>query len=93
MLSSIIAPSLLLGLIISLTYAAIFHLWRGNSMRDLLSYCIAAILGFGAGQLLGTIVRVPILQVGEIHLIEATLGAWVAMGVASLFITPQRRHT
>jgi H+/Cl- antiporter ClcA len=93
MLSSIIAPSLVLGLALSLTYAAIFHLWRGNSIRDLLLYCIAAILGFGAGQLLGTIVRVPFLQIGEIHLIEATLGAWVAMAVVSLFITPQRRHT
>ncbi len=87
-----IAPSLLLSLLLSVGYAALFHLWRGRSLGDLLLYLLVSAVGFGAGQLAGTLLRTPLLQIGEVHLVEATIGAFVALGIATLLTTPLTRR-
>lgn len=74
-----VSPGLLLSLLIALGYAALFHLWRGRTLRDLAAYLIASLLGFGAGQLIGVFSRTPLLEIGDVHLFEATLGAWLAL--------------
>lgn len=89
---SLIAPGLLLSLVLSVGYASLFHLWRGRTVRDLVLFLIVSLVGFGAGQLVGTLVRIPLLQVGEVHLLEASLGAWAALAVAQLFTNPSPRR-
>lgn len=91
MSTSILSPSLVLSLVLSMGIAAMFHLWRGRSLRDLLLYLLVAMVGFGAGQLVGTIIRTPLLQVGDVHLLEASVGAWVALAVAHVVTTPATR--
>ena len=73
------APALLLGVLFSIGYASLLHLWGGRSVRDLFIYCISALVGFGLGQLIGIYTRIPFLEVGELHLIEGTVTAWVAL--------------
>lgn len=90
--TSLIAPSLLLSILMSVGYGALFHLWRGRTFRDLILFIIVAVVGFGVGQLAGTLIRTPLLQVGEVHMLEATVGAWLALGVASLVVTPAARR-
>lgn len=91
--ASLIAPGLLLSIVLSVGYASLFHFWRGRSLRDLLLFLIVSAVGFGAGQLVGTLIRVPLLQVGEIHLLEASLGAIVALSVAQVFTNAAARRT
>jgi hypothetical protein len=87
-MSALISPGLLLSVILCIAYASVFHFWRGRTLRDFAMYTVAAALGFGAGQLVGMFTRISWLQIGEVHVVEATLGAWLAMAALHLALTP-----
>jgi hypothetical protein len=81
-------PTLLLGLIISILYGSLFHLWRGGGPGRLLYYLILSILGFGAGHILANYFALSFDRLGQIHLGSASLGSllfllggnWLAPG-------------
>lgn len=75
-------PALLLGLILSTVYAALFHLWGGRTVRDLLLYWIASVVGFAIGQAVGLFIRIPLLEIGQLHVLEGSIGAFVGLAVA-----------
>lgn len=77
-----VSPALLLGLLLSTTYAALFHLWGGRNLRDLLIYWLAAIVGFAAGHAIGALTQISLLQIGQLHVVEGTIGAIAALIVA-----------
>jgi hypothetical protein len=73
-------------------YASLLHLWKGRSLRDLLLYLVASAVVFAVGQLLGLLLQIPLPRMGQVHVIEATIFAWVALiGVREL--TVARRTT
>jgi len=76
------SPAMLLGLLFCLGYGALAHLGAGQSLRDLLGFLLVSTLGFGIGQLLGTLLQSPFLQIGELHLFEASLAAWLLLALA-----------
>jgi hypothetical protein len=92
MSTSLLAPSLLLSILVSIGLASLFHLWRGRTMADLVLFLIAATIGFGVGQLAGTVVRIPLARVGEIHVVEAILGALLALAIAQMVTRPIARR-
>ncbi len=82
---SLIPPALLLSALLSVAYAALLHLWKGRSLRDLVVYQIAAAGGFALGQLVGLLLQMPLPRIGQVHVVEATLFAWLALiGVREL---------
>ncbi len=68
------SPPLILSLIIASAYAAFFNLWQGGNARDLLIYLAACWLGFAIGELVGDFVGLDILMIGQIHVLEGTVG-------------------
>lgn len=76
------SPPLVLSLIIASAYAAVFNLWQGGSAKDLLLYLLACWLGFGIGELAADLLDVDILMIGEIHVLEGTIGAWLLLLLA-----------
>lgn len=72
-------PALVFGLLLSAGYAALFHLWTGKSLRNLVVYLFAAVLGFGAGQWAGQLLQLDLLRIGQLYLIETGLGALLAL--------------
>lgn len=83
-MSADVPPALVLGSLFCVGYAAALHLWSGRNARDLFLGLLMASMGFGFGQVIGLLTAVPFLQIGQLHLLEATLGAWLLMGVARL---------
>lgn len=79
-----VPPALVLGSLCCLGYAALLHLWLGRNGRDLWISLLMACMGFGFGQAIGLLTAAPLWQIGQLHLLEATLGAWLLMGVARL---------
>jgi hypothetical protein len=77
-----LTPALLLGFILSTIYAALFHLWGGRTVRDLLFYWIASMLGFAIGQAVGVFTQIPLLEVGQLHVLEGSIGAFIGLAVA-----------
>jgi hypothetical protein len=77
-----LSPALLLGALFCLGYGALAHVGGGRSVRDLIGFLSVSTLGFAVGQLLGTMTQSPFLQIGALHLFEASLTAWLLLAVA-----------
>ncbi len=74
-------PTLFLGLILSTLYGAIFHLWRGGNAGRLFLYLILAWVGFWIGHLIGNTLNVSFDLIGQLHIVLATLGSIVLLGI------------
>jgi hypothetical protein len=79
---SAMPPAVLLAALLAGAYGAVFHIWRGRTFRELPLYLIAAALGFGLGQTLGSMANLDILTIGSLHVIEASLGSWGLLFIA-----------
>jgi hypothetical protein len=75
----LVPPALLLGGLLSIGYASLLHLWGGRTLRDLLLYLVASASGFAVGQLLGVLLQIPLPAIGQVHVVEASLFAWLAL--------------
>jgi hypothetical protein len=75
----LVPPALLLSVLLCTAYASLLHLWGGRSLRDLLVYLAAAASGFAVGQLLGMLLQIPLPRIGQVHVVEASLFAWLAL--------------
>lgn len=74
-------PYILLSILLGITYGTIFHLWRGKTVRDLIIYILAGIIGFALGQGMANLMDFSMLLIGPLHIVEATVVSW-----ASLFL-------
>jgi len=81
MLELLLSPALALSLTLATLYAALFHLWKGEAGSELALYWLASVIGFGLGQLGGLHSPFPSLLIGKLHVVEATLGAWLLLFV------------
>jgi hypothetical protein len=76
------APALIMSLVLATAYAAAFHLWQGRSLRDLLFFWLAAVVGFASGQVAGYLADLVPWTIGQVHIIEATLVAFLFLFMA-----------
>ncbi len=74
-LDVVLSPALWLSLLFGLIYAVLFTLWRGGGWRQGLRDLVAGVLGFGVGQIIASLLPLPTLQVGEVHLLWGSLFA------------------
>lgn len=74
-------PPVVLGFILATLYGALFHLLFGGNTRRMALYLLAGWLGFGLGQIFGTVAGVTLFRIGPINTFSATLGAWLALFV------------
>jgi len=85
-------PALLLSLVLASTYAAAFQLWKGRSLRDLLFFWPAALVGFAVGQLAGQILDFIPWTVGQVRIVEATLVAFLFLAVVNWLKQEGKTH-
>jgi hypothetical protein len=84
---ALVPPALLLGIVLCVAYAGLLHLWKGRTLRDLLFYLPASAGGFAVGQLLGMLLQIPLPRIGQVHVVEASIFAWLALiGVRELTV-------
>jgi hypothetical protein len=76
----VLSPALWLSAAIALVCAVVFYGWRGGGMRQFGRDLVAALLGFGAGQLAGVYFQVDVLRLGQVQLLAGMIGA-----IAGLF--------
>ena len=79
MLSS---PVFLFGSTLATFWAAIFHLLLGRGWADLILYWFIGLIGFAVGQAMADALSLHWFLVGQVHIVEATFGCWIAMLVA-----------
>ncbi len=73
------ASGLVLGFLLASIYGGVFHLIFGGSIRRIALYLVVAWAGFFIGQFIGDFLNFELLKLGKIHLISASLGAWLAL--------------
>ena len=78
----IASPVFVLSSVLATCWASLFHLLFGKRLLDLLLFWFVWIVGFLVGQAMADIIGLRWLTLGQIHLVEATLGCWIAMLVA-----------
>lgn len=76
------SPVFLLGSTFATLWAAMFHLLIGRKWADLVLYWFIGLIGFGVGQAMADALGLRWLLVGQLHVVEGTLGCWIAMIVA-----------
>lgn len=76
---SLISPGLAVSALVATAYGAAFHLWRGGGFGMLLRYLMAAWAGFAVGQVIGWLGGWEFLMLGQVHVLEGTLGSLVLM--------------
>lgn len=79
---SLPSPPLVLSIVIASAYGALFHVWKGKTVQDLLIYLVAGLVGFGLGQLVGHTLGLGIFMIGQIHVVEASLICWLVLFIA-----------
>ena len=73
------APAAVLSLIIGSIYSAMFHLLYGKTIKELVTFIIAGIVGFWLGQAIAVIFNWEFLSIGTLHIIEATAVCWLSL--------------
>ena len=81
--SEFLAPSLILSTVLAVLLATIWYAWRGGGLRAWVVDVLAALLGFGAGQLIGWWLNLPLPAVGQVRVIEGSLLALAALWLVS----------
>lgn len=74
-------PSLLLGLIISSLYGALFHLWRNGGGGRLILYMILSWLGFWIGHFIGNLLSITFASIGPLRFGMATIFSLLTLAV------------
>jgi hypothetical protein len=76
------SPSVTFGFILATLYGSLFHVIVGGDARRLALYLLTGWIGFALGHLFGVIFAITVFDIGPLHVLAATLGAWSAMAAA-----------
>lgn len=88
---SFFSPGLALAAILATVYGAVFHLWRGGGYDHLARYLLAAWVGFALGQAVGWLIGWPVGLVGQVYVLEGTLGSAICLVLMSWLSLPVPR--
>jgi hypothetical protein len=90
----VIGPAPVLALLVGIFHTALFVLIRGSAGGQLPLLVIAAFLGAWAGDAIGARLGVSLLQIGDFHLLAASIMAWVGIAVVAVvaILGPSRRQ-
>lgn len=85
------SPTLIFGFIIATLWGALFHLIMGGDIRRFALFLLVGWIGFGLGQIIGIILEINLFNVGSLHIVSSSLGAFTALIVA-YFLTRNSNH-
>lgn len=84
----LLPPSLILSTVLAVLLGTLWFAWRGRTLADWIIDVLAALLGFGLGQLVGWLLGMGLPTIGEVRVVEGSLFALLA-----LWLTQRLRRT
>jgi hypothetical protein len=81
-------PALLFALLLASIYGLVFHGVFGRRLWQLPLFLLTSLAGFLAGQVIGTLVGLELMRVGNVPLASATTGAMLGLAVCWFFTSP-----
>lgn len=86
------SPTLTFAFILATLYGAAFHLILGGDARRLVFFLLSSWIGFGLGQMAGVTLQIDVFDIGALRIVSATLGAFIALIVATLLSAQRARR-
>ena len=80
-LDVVFSPGLWLSVLLAVIYSLLFSTWRWAGWGQLGRDVLAGLLGFAAGQLIGTLVGFDWGRIGQVQLLFGTAGAVTLLAV------------
>ncbi len=77
-------PSFVFGFVLATFYGSAFHFVVGGDVRRLALFFLASWIGFALGHISGDLLGVEFLDIGPLNMLNATVGAFVALIVAAI---------
>ena len=74
-------PAFILGFIISTLPGALFHVWKGGGLGQLILYIVLGWIGFWGGVLLGSLSGLAFWRIGPLNVGMGLLGSIALLGV------------
>jgi uncharacterized membrane protein YeaQ/YmgE (transglycosylase-associated protein family) len=81
-----LSPSLTFSIILATLYGMLAHLILGGDFGALVTYTLAAFIGFAIGQGVGEVMDVRALAIGPTNVLAASLGSLIAI-IALVFLS------
>ena len=82
------APTIVFGFVVATLYGAIFHFISNGDVRRLALFFLASWIGFALGHITGDLLDVDLLDIGALNMLNATLGAVIALVLARILTRP-----
>jgi len=76
------SPVFLLGSTLATILAALFDLIIGKSWPDLILYWFVGLVGFFLGQAMAGVLDLPLITLGNVHMLESSVCCILAMVLA-----------
>lgn len=83
------APGVLLGVLIAIFLAFVYHFIVGGSYRRMGQHILAAVVSFFAGHLLAEAIGQQLLRFGTINLLPAILATFIGLITVSILLGPE----
>ena len=81
--TSAVPPAWALALVLAALNVFAFHAAFAQQGRSPLHLAPFGLFGFSAGNLAATLLHSPLPTLGDIHILEASLGAWVVLSLVN----------
>jgi hypothetical protein len=78
-----VSPAWLLATLLAAINVCVFHVAMGQEEHSVVYFVPFGLCGFAAGNLLAWLMGSPLPMLGDLHVIEASAGAWVALLLAN----------
>ena len=82
-----IGPAIVLAILVGVFHASLYVLVRGSGTGRLPLVLAASLVGAWAGDALGDRLGFELLTIGDFHLLAASIGAWIGIGISSALAT------
>lgn len=76
-------PAWLLALVLAAFNVFVFHTAFAHEGRSPVHLSPFGLLGFAAGNLVGALMNSALPTLGDVHVIEASIGAWLVLSLAN----------
>ncbi|MCY4070894.1 MAG: hypothetical protein OXG60_06315 [Chloroflexi bacterium] len=77
-------PVFVFGFVLATLYGLGFHVAMGGSARRMVLFVTTSWVGFLLGQYIGNFIRIDLFRIGIVHLLPATVSAFVFLIFAHL---------
>lgn len=79
-----ISPSWLLASLLAALNVFVFRLFAGRDGHSALYFFPWGVTGFALGNLIAALAGSPVPTLGDVHVVEAILGAWLILTLGNL---------